>query len=253
MAYKNLVIDICRKLGFYPTKLISKKQTFELNQLLRPIDNGVDLIRIGPSGDGGYLLPNDFGKSEICFSPGVSNNWGFEKDLYEKTGISSVMYDGAVNAPADLTENHKFIKKFIGSSTYNDYISITDILSTELKEHKNIIGQIDIEGFEYDLFSTISIQDLARFNIIVCEFHECERWIQSRYYSEIILPILTKIFSVFDLVHYHPNTVGGVFNYKGITMPKVIELTFHRKNNFKTTTKFRKLPHPLDSDNSINF
>ena len=252
MTYKNLVIDICRNLGFYPTKLINKKQTFDLIQLLRPSDNGVELIRIGPTGDGGYLLPNDFGKSEICFSPGVSNNWGFEKDLYEKTGISSVMYDGSVNAPAGLTENHKFIKKFIGSSTYDDYISITDILSTELKEYKNIIGQIDIEGFEYDLLSTISIRDLAKFNIIVCEFHECERWIQSRYYSEIILPMFTKIFSMFDLVHYHPNTVGGKFKYKGNTMAKVVELTFHRKNNIKATTKFRELPHPLDYDNSIN-
>jgi hypothetical protein len=61
-----------------------------------------------------------------------------------------------------------------------------------------------------------------------------------------------KIFSVFDLVHYHPNTVGGKFKYKGNAIPKVVELTFHRKNNFKTTDKFRKLPHPLDSDNSIN-
>jgi len=136
MTYKNLIIGICKKLGFYPSKLISKNQIFELTQLLRPIDNGIELVRIGPSGDGGYLLPNDFSKSEICFSPGVSNNWGFEKDLYEKTGILSVMYDGSVDAPADLTENHKFIKKFIGSSTYDNYISITDILSTELKEYK---------------------------------------------------------------------------------------------------------------------
>ena len=252
MTYKNLIIEICRKLGFYPSRLINKKQTFELTRLLRPIDNGIELVRIGPPGDGGYLLPNDFSKSEICFSPGVSNNWGFEKDLYEKTGISSVMYDGSVNAPADLTENHKFIKKFIGSSTYGEYISISDILNTDLKEFKNIIGQIDIEGFEYDLLSTISIQDLARFNIIVCEFHECERWLQSRYYSEIVLPMFTKLFSMFDLVHYHSNTVGGKFKYKGNVIPRVVELTFHRKNNFKTPAKFRELPHPLDSDNSIN-
>jgi len=249
--HKNLIIEICRKLGFYPSKLISKKQTFELAQLLRPIDNGVELVRIGPSGDGGYLLPNDFSKSEICFSPGVSNNWGFEKDLYEKTGISSVMYDGSVTAPIDLTENHKFIKKFIGPSTHGDYISITDTLSTDLKEFKNIIGQIDIEGSEYDLFTTISTKDLSRFNIIVCEFHECERWMQSSNYTKVILPMFTKIFSMFDLVHYHPNTVGGKFKHKGNIMPKVVELTFHRKNNLKPAAKFRKLPHPLDFDNSL--
>jgi hypothetical protein len=249
MIYKNLIIEICRKLGFYPSKLISKDKLIELTQLLRPVDNGFDLIRIGPPGDGGYLLPNDFSKSEICFSPGVSYNWGFEKDLYEKTGISSVMYDGSVNAPTDLTANHKFIKKFIGSSTFGDYISITEVLNTDLKEYGNIIGQIDIEGFEYDLLNTIAIQDLSRFNVIVCEFHECERWIQSRYYNEDVLPMLKKLFSVFDLVHYHPNRGGGNFKYKGSEMPKVIELTFHRKNNLKTIKEFRKIPHPLDSDN----
>jgi hypothetical protein len=57
---------------------------------------------------------------------------------------------------------------------------------------------------------------------------------------------------MFDLVHYHPNTAGGNLKYKGITIPKVVELTFHRKNDLKATTKFRNLPHPLDSDNSIN-
>ena len=249
MFTRNLIVNICRKLGFYPSRLIKKTDLPQINQFLRPIDNGIDLVRIGPPRDGGYLLPDDFADSEICFSAGVSNKWGFEKDLFEKTGISSYMYDGSVNAPVDLTSNHRFTKKFIGASTHGDFISITDVLTTDLKNYKNIIGQIDIEGFEYDLFKTLSTQDLNRFNIIVCEFHNCELWIQNRYYFENILPMFTKILSLFDLVHSHVNNAGGQFSFKGQLLPRIIELTFHRKDRAKKYKGFRVTPNKLDNDN----
>jgi hypothetical protein len=249
MTVRDLIISFCRKLGFYPSRLISTEKLRQLRGFLRPVDNGVELIRIGPLGDGGYLLPNDFDKSEICFSPGVSNLWGFEKDLYEKFGISSLMYDASVSAPINLPANHRFIKKYVGASTFGNFISISDILSTELKNYHNIIGQIDIEGFEYDLFKSISVTDLSKFRMIVCEFHHCELWIQNRNFIEIILPMFTKIFSDFDLVHYHVNNAGGTFKFKGQVLPRIVELTFHRKDRARVYKGYRVVPNLLDIDN----
>jgi len=249
---KRLIIQAARRLGFYPQKLINKKSLDNVMELLRPVENGFDLIRVGPNTDGGYLVPDDLDSIDICFSPGVSDNWGFEKDLYFKSKISSYMFDASVNAPSNLTSNQIFIKKFVGKSTYGDYLSISDIFIEYLADYKNILAQIDIEGFEYDLFGAISINDLLKFRIIVCEFHNLDLWIQNNFYTETLLPILGKLYTNFDLVHYHPNTGGGFFAYKSIKIPKTVELTFHRKNVSKGYSGFRKLPHVLDIDNDLN-
>ena len=48
----------------------------ELKKLINKIQaikTEYELVRIGSTSDGGYLLPNDFENIEAVFSPGVSN------------------------------------------------------------------------------------------------------------------------------------------------------------------------------------
>ena len=52
-----------------------------LLQALRPLDPGIELIRIGPDSDGGYLVPDDLDGIRHAFSPGVSTESGFEAEL----------------------------------------------------------------------------------------------------------------------------------------------------------------------------
>ena len=161
MNIRNLLIIIFRFFGFFPYRFISKEETKKIFQIIKPIDNGYKLIRIGAAKDGGYLLPDDLTGIEICFSPGVANNWSFEKDLYNKFKIASIMYDGSVSKPIDLTSEHTFYKKYIGMSTFKNYISISDVLNIDLRKYKGeLLGQIDIEGGEYSIFNTISEKEL---------------------------------------------------------------------------------------------
>lgn len=249
MGVKELILIACRKFGFYPQKLIGSKAFNSLIEKLQPIDNGFELIRIGPSGDGGYLVPDDLQSIDICFSAGVALNWGFEKELYEKAGIASCMFDASVNRPKDLPEVHTFVKKYVGSLSHNDYLSVSDVFSLYLSKYNEILAQIDIEGSEYELFNSISDRDLLKFRIIVCEFHELDRWIQENFYREKIMKIIDRLLTDFDLIHYHPNSGGGHFLYKGMRLPKTLELTFHRKNVSKGNYGYRLKPHKLDMDN----
>lgn len=41
---------------------------------VRPVDCGIELIRIGGEADGGYLIPNDLEGIEYCFSPGSAQS-----------------------------------------------------------------------------------------------------------------------------------------------------------------------------------
>ena len=88
-----------------------------------------------------------------------------------------------------------------------------------------------------------------RFRIIVVEIHEIDRWIQKRYFNEIISPLLDKIFTTHDLVHSHLNKNGGQFKFKGYKLPKVVELTLHRKDRAKFYGGYREIPNMLDADN----
>jgi hypothetical protein len=249
MGIKELVLIACRIFGFYPQKLIGSKLLDHLIWKLKPIDNGYRLIRVGPPGDSGYLVPDDLESIDICFSAGVAENWGFEKDLYDKAGIASYMFDASVNRPIDLPEVHTFVKKFVGCASQNNFLSISEIFSLYLSQFNNILAQIDIEGSEYELFNCISDRDLLNFRVIVCEFHELDRWIQENFYQEKVIKIFDRLLIYFDLIHYHPNSAGGYFLYKGIKLPKTLELTFHRKNVSKGNFGYRMTPHELDMDN----
>ena len=62
---------------------------------LHPRCDDKELVRFGPMGDGGYLLPDDIGGIGACFSPGVSSISGFEKQCAE-LGIPVYLADASV-------------------------------------------------------------------------------------------------------------------------------------------------------------
>ena len=67
-------------------KIYSSQQTpidkvKNLINSLKVYDLGHKLVRIGPKGDGGYLVPSILDEIDFCFSPGVGNSIKFEEDL----------------------------------------------------------------------------------------------------------------------------------------------------------------------------
>jgi hypothetical protein len=250
MDIKRLVIQICRRIGFYPSPLIDRADLETFNSLLRPVLNGHELIRIGSDNDGGYLVPDDLAGINKCISPGVSDNMSFEIDIWNKFKIKSYMYDGSCEAPSEITSNQKFYKLFVGSVDKPNYISMSQIINDHvINKNDDLLGQIDIEEGEYEFIKFASNADLSRFRILIIEFHDLERWLQSRFFQETIQPIFEKLNLFFDLVHNHRNTACGEFTYKGAQFSRVVELTFHRKDRAKSYDGFATLPHPLDRDN----
>jgi hypothetical protein len=249
---KNTLIKALRKFGVYPTPLISKTQFLKVIELLRPINNGHELIRIGGLTDGGYLIPNDLLEISACISPGVAETIDFELDIWNKFRIPSYMYDASVNIPEQINSGQHFFRKFVGPTTYKNFISLHDIIHKDLKDlSSDFIGQIDIESAEYGFLTSASFEDLSKFRILVIEFHEVDRWIQSKYFTDIIEPLFDKIGDIFSLVHAHPNNNGGSFKFKGKVIPNVIELTFHRKDRLIKNLGYSSLPHRLDSQNVV--
>jgi len=67
----NLIRDsLVRLVGVLGMDVVERTRNREVHELIRslhPVDSGTELIRLGPQGDGGYLLPDDLDGIEYCF------------------------------------------------------------------------------------------------------------------------------------------------------------------------------------------
>mgnify|MGYP001794871491 CR=1 FL=1 len=139
---------------------------------LAPVSPSQGLIRLGPAGDGGYLVPGDLAGIEACFSPGVGRTFGFEHDCVE-LGMQAFLADKSVNRPPAANESLRFVQKYIGATTSTDCMTLDDWVATSLPQSQSdLLLQIDVEGYEYEIFLSMSDRLLKRFRIIVAEFHE---------------------------------------------------------------------------------
>ena len=212
----------------------------------RPITTEHDLIRIGGSDDGGYLIPNDLIGIKYCFSPGVDITSDFEYHLYKKYNIHSYLSDFSVDKPGINCEGFKFQKKYLNSKTDSINDTLTDWIRKE-KNDNDMILQMDIEGFEYDVLIETPQDILKKFRIILVEFHNFKQ-IFSQFGLKMIKSIFDKLNTDFYIVHIHPNKCCGVTETQGLQIPNTIEYTFLRKDRVSSTKNSKQFPHELDHD-----
>lgn len=81
---KSLLMRMLALGDSYPTEMTDKAAIQSLMDRLAPLSCARKLTRLGPAGDGGYLLPDDLDGIEACFSPGVSLLSGFETECAQR-------------------------------------------------------------------------------------------------------------------------------------------------------------------------
>ena len=246
---KKIATQILGVANAFPTALTNKNQLSNLITKLQPKSVGIELIRLGPTGDGGYLLPNDLVGIEACFSPGVCAVSDFEKDCAD-FGMQVFLADKSVDGPATHHNNFVFTKKYVGATTSDDFMTIDNWVSSSLtKSGSDLLLQIDIEGYEYESFLCMSDSLLNRFRIIVVEFHDLDL-LWSQPFFRLASPAFEKILQNHICVHIHPNNCCGSILKYNLEIPRVMEFTFIRKDRIKKLSLTNVFPHPLDGDNA---
>lgn len=119
-----------KKINSYPfvRKIRSRISLYLLGKIipdLYPIIPGKPLIRVGPAGDGGYLVPDDLDGISACFSPGVSLISGFELQCAQH-GMDVFLADASVDAPEHDHPRFHFRDTFIGDKTIENFITMDD-------------------------------------------------------------------------------------------------------------------------------
>jgi len=248
---KHLAITILARGNAFPTILTDKKLLQTFMHKLFPVSAGMELIRLGPERDGGYLVPDDLVGIEACFSPGVSFVSGFEKDCAD-LGMKVFLADRSVEQPAEPHNLFCFTKKYIGVTTNEDFMSIDEWVASSLPQSQSdLLLQIDIEGYEYETFLGISDSLLRRFRIIVAEFHSLH-YLWSQPFFALASHAFEKILQTHSCVHIHPNNYNPPLNSGGICIPPVSEFTFLRNDRISNRQYANIFPHSLDSDNSAD-
>ena len=81
------------------------------------------LIRLGPDSDGGYLVPDDLAGIKACFSPGVAQVSGFERDC-ANLGMQVFLADRSVENPPESHRLFEFTNKFVGVTTSEEFMTL---------------------------------------------------------------------------------------------------------------------------------
>ena len=231
------------------TALTESSRVEALLRSLHPIEPGRPLIRLGPDGDGGYLVPDDLVGVEACFSPGVGKISGFERDCADR-GMKVFMADASVDAPVDVHENFSFVKKYIAATDNGGYLTLDTWVRNSLSDRgTDLLLQIDIEGGEYEVFLNTSDELMSRFRVIVAEFHELDALFSEPFFS-FASRTFEKILQTHCCVHIHPNNYYPPVTVDGIEIPPIAEFTFARRDRIDGETFAHRFPHPLDFDNT---
>lgn len=245
---KRRIRDLLRRRG--PQVLPSSRAMVrEALCLLAPWNVGIPLVRLGGAGDGGYLVPDDFDGIEALLSPGVAETWDFERYVGEHLGLPAYMIDGAVDAPEGLTHLQHFERLWLGSESGEGRIALADWVGAISSEHSgDLMLQMDIEGAEYQVLASAPLSTLRRFRTVIVEFHGLDWMLFAPVLRLRILPALRKMAIDFEVAHVHANNCCGSFTAYGIQIPRVLEVTYLRRDRSLETSVRAELPHPLDRE-----
>jgi hypothetical protein len=245
--FLKILNNIVIQLGYQIYRLNAPTKIKKFIKNLEPVRSSYPLIRIGSKNDGGYIIPSDFENLKSCFSPGVDTNSSFENQISEY-GINCFLADYSVSSAAVQNESFHFIKKYIGAVSDEKHTTLEQWVSDQADSNDDLILQMDIEGCEYDVIMATPVSILKRFRILVIEFHNLERLIEPEFLRMTSL-CFAKLKQDFSIVHMHPNNCMPIFDYKGVKIPPIIEITFHRNDRMKGFEPIEILPHFLDAPN----
>ena len=242
-------VRLSAALGWHSAPRTPAESLRSLLRALRPLEPGVELIRIGPDNDGGYLVPDDLDGIRHAFSPGVSNESGFEAQLADR-GMHVFLADHSVDEPAAAHPRFVFDKRFVGCLTDERYMTLDDWHAAKLGADADaeLLLQMDIEGAEYETLLAASPRLLGRFRIMIIEFHWLPQLWNEPFFA-LASRVFGKLLATHAVVHIHPNNCCGSVKSAGLEIPRIAEFTLLRRDRLRSTACRTTFPHPLDRPN----
>ncbi|SFP04106.1 Methyltransferase FkbM domain-containing protein [Mesorhizobium sp. NFR06] len=223
-----------------------RERILTIGSLLSPMAvSGLDKIRIGSQTDGGYVMLDDFAGVDGALSLGINDDDSWDVDIARRDIIVH-QYDNTIDKSPTSNDKFTFFKEEISSGNSRG-VSIDD--ATDRIGGKKLVLKCDIEGSEWGAFASVDSNTLKKFSQIVCEFHGFGSINDERSYV-MIEKALTKLHTVFDVIHVHANNSGPWMIISGVPFPSVIEITFANRFMYKIEESTEIFPTKLDYPNA---
>lgn len=242
-----LLNQLANRLGYFVAPRTPPEPLAALIRRFRPVETAFPLIRLGPEGDGGYLVPDDLQNLVACFSPGVGQLSGFEADCLER-GIPVFLADGTVAGPSLPLPGAVFTRKNLGLSETETEMGLDRWVSESAPPEGDLMLQMDIEGDEWAVLASASDALLRRMRVIVVEFHRLDQLWHAQFFR-VASSVLLRLLQYHHCVHLHPNNNRAPFVMNGLIIPHIMEFTFLRRDRAPALQHRQNFPHPLDRDN----
>ena len=211
---------------------------------------GKNLIRIGSSNDGGYVMLDHMIENSIVYNFGIGNDISWDMDLV-KRGCTIFQYDHTISGPPIIHPNLHFSKIGIANRTSDDGTlkPISDLL--KINRHVNnsdLIMNMDIEGCEWDILHSLESEVFNKFSQVLIEFHNLFDIVLMERMEEMI-SVFKKINESHQAIHVHANNSSRLSVISGIMLPETIEITFVRKKDYCFEDNTNNFPTSLDGPN----
>lgn len=225
----------------------SSSELLTLFGSFRVVDVGVPLVRVGGAQDGGYLIPDDLAGLEACFSPGVANVATFEEAMLSR-GVPCHMVDGSVPQAPICHPLATFERTFLGPVHKTGWTTLEDWVNVRAPGSGDLILQMDIEGWEWEVLAATPRRTLQRFRILALELHDLHM-LGFRAMLRQVQTVFERLGEDFELVNVHPNNYELPIQYREFTLNPVVETTWLRKDRVAGGPEPAPIPHPLELPN----
>lgn len=233
---------------YMPNTPEMKSRLKEIYKLIKPVGvEGIEKVRIGNPGDGGYIFLNSFNDIESAISLGISTDVSWDSDIASRN-INIYQYDHTVSGPPVQNDRFHFHKLKISAKDEPGAISLDNIVHKySLTKPGSVLLKMDIEGDEWETLLSVSDKTLETFSQIACEFHDLNL-LENSVFFERAVKVLGKIKDKFEVIHIHGNNCSPLLICPNSrTIPQVLEITLANKNFFRFVESTESYPGPLDA------
>ena len=209
-----------------------------------------NLVRLGSSNDGGYVVFQDFDATDVVLSFGIGDNNSFDKDIGPYVDVVQ-MYDHTIDSLPSEFGNGVFYRVGISHLNISGFYTVPEILSV-IPKNVEIVLKIDIEGSEWDIFNSLDFGHLLRFKQIFGEFHGMHDLISTIEGQEKIVAVLEKLTSSHTFVNLHANNWARTDLIQGFLVPDVLEFTLVRNDRLLEVQSEQAGNQSLNQSNNPN-
>lgn len=229
---------------------VTHAELFALLNLIRPWQMASDVkVRLGSDGDGGYVMPSVAKQSTAVLSIGIGNEVSFDNQM-AALGARVLQFDHTIpGSPSQHPQIH-FHRVGWGTRDQGPFLSLRSMMALlEMDGARHPILKFDTEGAEWDCLFEADSADLARFEVLTGEFHDFQNLVNREYFDKAFA-VFNKLAATHHVVHMHANNAGGMVMLGGIPFPRLLELTYVRKDAaLFSGHSAEPIPGPLDRPN----